>query len=306
MAHVLIVDDNEKSLDLLNDFIGSWGYKTSTASQGMEAINLAKEQRPDVIVLDVMLPGMSGYEVCLELKNEPATRMIPIVLVTALTDVENRIHAFNVGADHFMSKPVNYKELRAVIECLLRKMAWLNMMENKVAVLDTLVAVAAVFVPQHRVDVTSEKYVFYHKLLNYLRVNATTYDQVMTVVVLSDLGKAIESAELGVKDGLKLIAPLRLAQGSTPLWQYIRHFKEGIDSALQRKINELELQKAADILLVSQRYVELLVENDHAEARTLELLREETKRYGYDKEVLAGVEQVLFDQKLMASMHAAD
>ena len=123
MAKVLIIDDNEKNIELFKDFVESWGYSTILAYQGREAIELAQKEKPDAIILDVMLPGMSGYEVCSELKDNPATRFIPIVMVTALTDYADRVHGFNVGADNFLVKPVNYRELRAILGSLLRKKA---------------------------------------------------------------------------------------------------------------------------------------------------------------------------------------
>ena len=74
MTTVLIIDDNRKNVELLRDFIESWGYATLSAYQGKEALQIAQEKRPDIILLDVMLPGMSGFEVCRELKDTTATQ----------------------------------------------------------------------------------------------------------------------------------------------------------------------------------------------------------------------------------------
>ncbi|MEG1413398.1 MAG: response regulator, partial [Acidaminococcaceae bacterium] len=78
----------------MKDFVESWGYETILAFQGRDAIELATEKMPDAILLDIMLPGMSGYEVCRELKETIKLRNIPVILVTALIDTEDRVHGF--------------------------------------------------------------------------------------------------------------------------------------------------------------------------------------------------------------------
>lgn len=108
MKTVLIVDDNIKNLDLFKDFVESWGYETVTAQQGKDAISLAERYLPDIILLDVMLPGMSGYEVCRELKENTKTQHIPVVMITVLNDIADRIHGYKIGADQFLVKPVDY------------------------------------------------------------------------------------------------------------------------------------------------------------------------------------------------------
>ena len=115
MAKILVVDDNEQLRDLLKDVVESWGYEVLEASQGRSCLALAQKERPNIILLDVMLPGLSGYEVCQSLKEDPSTHDISIIMVSALTDVEDRIHGFKVGADNFLVKPINYEELRAIV-----------------------------------------------------------------------------------------------------------------------------------------------------------------------------------------------
>lgn len=116
---VLIVDDNDANRSMMVDVLGHWGYRTVEAAQGMEAVAVAHEALPDIILLDVMLPGMNGYEVCRQLKQSGQLERVPIVMLTVLDDSEARTRAINVGADLFVSKPPNYKELHKNIASLL-------------------------------------------------------------------------------------------------------------------------------------------------------------------------------------------
>ena len=131
MKTVLIVDDNIKNLDLFKDFVESWGYETVTAQQGKDAISLAERYLPDIILLDVMLPGMSGYEVCRELKENTKTQHIPVVMITVLNDIADRIHGYKIGADQFLVKPVDYNELHAILDSLFGKKSMFDEMESR-------------------------------------------------------------------------------------------------------------------------------------------------------------------------------
>jgi putative two-component system response regulator len=119
-SHILVVDDTEANRQLLTRLLGREGYSVCTAQDGREALQLVAEQPPDLILLDVMMPGMIGFDVCRELKRQPATRLIPVVLITSLQDSENRIRGIEAGADDFITKPFNPYELRARVRSLIR------------------------------------------------------------------------------------------------------------------------------------------------------------------------------------------
>jgi adenylate cyclase len=119
-AKVLVVDDVAKNVKLLADLLAVKGYATATASSGQEALDKLESERPDLILLDVMMPGMSGYEVCQAIRANPAHAMLPIVLVTALDPAQERAKGLEAGADDFLSKPVNQAELMARVKSLLR------------------------------------------------------------------------------------------------------------------------------------------------------------------------------------------
>src|SRR5690349_15779257 len=117
---VLAVDDNEQNLQLLEEYLWSWGYEVVLARDGREAVELYPRHNPSIIVLDVMMPNMDGYEACRLIKSSPAGRTIPILMLTALTGTEDKIRALEAGADDFLNKPINRDELRTRIRSLIR------------------------------------------------------------------------------------------------------------------------------------------------------------------------------------------
>jgi adenylate cyclase len=119
-SRILVVDDVALNVKLLADLLGAKGYLTSTAASGPEALARLEQEAPDLVLLDVMMPGMSGYEVCAAIRANPAHSMLPVVLVTALDPAKERIKGLDAGADDFLSKPVNQAELLARVRSLLR------------------------------------------------------------------------------------------------------------------------------------------------------------------------------------------
>ncbi len=119
-AKILVVDDEEKNVKLMEAMLLPRGYQIIKAFNGQEALQQVAEQTPDLILLDVMMPIMNGFDVCKKLKDDPETRLIPIVIMTALGQVEDRVKGIEAGADDFLTKPVNRDELMARIQTSLR------------------------------------------------------------------------------------------------------------------------------------------------------------------------------------------
>ncbi len=117
---VLLVDDNEQNLELLHAYLEELPGRIATARDGLEALAAVKANRPNLILLDVMMPRMSGFQVCAKLKKDPATSDIPIVMVTALNEVGDVERAVESGADDFLTKPVNKLELLTRARTLIR------------------------------------------------------------------------------------------------------------------------------------------------------------------------------------------
>ncbi len=119
-ASILIVDDDPEIVTMLSTRLNKRGYKVSTANDGHKAIELAKSELPDLVLLDVMMPGKSGWEVARALKQDPATQAIKIVMVTAIGESVNELTSPLYGADAHIDKPFEFEKLEKVISNLVR------------------------------------------------------------------------------------------------------------------------------------------------------------------------------------------
>ncbi len=137
---ILVVDDEDRNLRLLEAILLPLGYEVILAQDGEEALKKVRERPPDVILLDIMMPGMDGFEVARLLKEEEDTRIIPIVMVTALREVGDRVKALEIGVDDFINKPVENTELRARVQSLLKVKAYNDHMRDYQKELETEVA----------------------------------------------------------------------------------------------------------------------------------------------------------------------
>jgi adenylate cyclase len=119
-AKILVVDDTPRNLKLLADLLAAKGYAVTTAADGPAALDKLAADAPDLVLLDVMMPGLSGYDVCRKIRQDPRTALLPVVLVTALDPQQERVKGIEAGADDFLSKPINQPELFARVKSLLR------------------------------------------------------------------------------------------------------------------------------------------------------------------------------------------
>lgn len=124
MTHrILVVDDEPDITALVAYHLARAGYRVSTAANGPDALRAAKEERPDLVVLDLMLPGLSGYDVLAELRKRDETRDVGVILLTARRDEPDRIRGLSLGADDYLTKPFSPAELALRVQALLRRLA---------------------------------------------------------------------------------------------------------------------------------------------------------------------------------------
>ena len=119
--NVLVVEDEKDILDVVEFNLVQAGYRVMRAHDGLEGLRLAQNERPDLVVLDLMLPGMDGKEVCRRLKRSEATRAIPVLMLTALSSETDRIIGFEIGADDYLTKPFSPRELVLRVQAILRR-----------------------------------------------------------------------------------------------------------------------------------------------------------------------------------------
>jgi putative two-component system response regulator len=134
--HILVIEDDPMNSRLLTTVLDRLGYIAAAAFDGLSGLAKVESDPPDLILLDLDLPGIDGYEVARRLKHSPKTRIIPIVVVSSFAEVENRIKALDAGADDFLSKPIDQVELRARVQSLLKVKIYNDHMVNHQKILE--------------------------------------------------------------------------------------------------------------------------------------------------------------------------
>jgi putative two-component system response regulator len=135
---ILIADDHESSLSALEGLLSLEGFEVVTAPDGEAALTEFRRGRPDLLLLDVKMPRLSGFEVCRRIKNDADTRLVPVILITAMTATEDRLAGIQAGADDFLTKPVDREQLVARVKSLLKQKAYTDELERAEAVLFAL------------------------------------------------------------------------------------------------------------------------------------------------------------------------
>ena len=138
---VLVVDDVSANVELLRRLLTREGYRVVTASDGEQALEMVECEHPDLVLMDVLMPKLSGYQVCERIKQNKATRLTPVVLLTALYESGDKIQGINVGADDFLTKPVNALELKARVRSLVRLKRYTDDLDSAESVIFSLALV---------------------------------------------------------------------------------------------------------------------------------------------------------------------
>jgi putative two-component system response regulator len=138
LPRVLVVDDNPNTMTLMHDLLSSRGYEVVAVQDAAHAEAEILSRVPDLVLSDVVMPGKSGYELCRELKENPVTRLVPVVLITGLSEREDRVRGIEAGADDFLSKPIFPEELFARVKSLIKLKEFTDELETAESVLCTL------------------------------------------------------------------------------------------------------------------------------------------------------------------------
>jgi two-component system response regulator MprA len=128
--HILVIDDDEKITSMLRRTLAFEGYRVSTANRGLDGLRLFDQEEPDLVVLDVMMPGLDGWEVCRRIRESASP--VPILMLTAKDDVSSRVKGLDIGADDYLIKPFALEELLARVRALLRRSARTTETESRV------------------------------------------------------------------------------------------------------------------------------------------------------------------------------
>ena len=295
---VLAVDDNEQNLQLLEEYLWGWGYDVVLARDGREAVDLYPRHNPAIIVLDVMMPVMDGYEACRQIKSSPAGRTIPILMLTALTGTDDKIRALEAGADDFLNKPINREELRTRIRSLIRIRSLRKELDSSENIVMTLTSAleskdARTMGHVHRVAAYSSN------LCEKLGLSADERETVIKGAMLHDLGmigvpehlltaRPVNDEERGrvadhARMGASILAPMKSFEPLVPIvrWHHERYDGTGYPDGLRG--DEIPLE--AQIVGIANRFDEIHHEGGVSEAEAMLTLLEEVRAGAFEPEL---------------------
>jgi putative two-component system response regulator len=315
---ILVVDDNPDNILLTRELLSSRGYDVTTATSAEAAQAAIRGQHPDLILLDVIMPGKSGYELCHELKSDPTTRLIPIVMITGLTDREDRIRGIEAGADEFLNKPIFPEELFARVRSLLKLKEFTDELENVETVLFTLALGVEARDPY--TEGHCDRLAHYAQDLGrHLHLDEESITALRRGGVLHDLGKIsipdhiLKKGDLLTAEewqvmkqhpiiGENICKPLKALRLVLPI---IRHHHEHWDgSGYPDALRGTEIPLLARVLQVVDVYDALRTTRPYkpakAHAESESIMREEAGRSLWDREIVGELFAMLEKQQRAA------
>lgn len=309
-SRILVVDDVEPNRELLEAHLISEGYQVESACNGHEALEMVQTRAPDLILLDIQMPGINGYQVCEKIKAGENTRLIPIVMITALREMEDKIRAIEVGADDFISKPFNKLEVLARIRSLL-KVKYLNdqldTAENVIFALAQAIEAKDKYTEGHIERVS----LYAMKLAGILELSDTDREAIRKGGPLHDIGKItldeslinkpgkLTSEEYAtVKEhplvGYKICHSLKSVRYALPI---IRWHHEKLDgSGYPDGLKGDEIPIAVRIMAIVDVYDALTTKRSYKEAyppgQAFDILEEEVAKGWWDGELVKKFKEI--------------
>lgn len=317
-ATILVADDNEPNRELLSGILCEEGYKVICAENGTEALEVLRQKQVDLALLDVMMPGKTGFEVCFAIKSRPETLFLPVVLVTGLTSLKERIEGIKCGADDFLSKPINRQELLARARSLLRLKEFTDEMENAETVLFTLALSIEAKDPYTKghCDRLADYSV---QLAQRLGVPEELCIALRRAGVVHDIGKIAVPEHILIKKGPltpeewlimkdhpltgeRICAPLKSFRHVLPI---IRHHHEKLDgSGYPDGLKGDSIPLTARILQITDIYDALTTDRPYRAAQSHEVaigvMREEARRGWWDSALIDEFEQHVVESSVVA------
>jgi putative two-component system response regulator len=318
---ILIVDDETSARTALATLLRREGFEVSEAGSGRAALSESESVRPDLILLDILMPGMNGFDVCRKIKANPETRLTPVVLITGLSATADRIKGINAGADDFLSKPIDFNELMARVRSLLRLKQFTDELENAESVLFSLAHAIEARDPYTRghCERLSE---MSGRLGERLGLPEDHITALRRGGIVHDIGKVVVPDAVLLKPGPltadefaimrkhpvvgeRICGPLRAFRLVLPI---IRHHHEKHDgSGYPDGLRGVEIPLTAAILQLADVYDALTTDRPYRPAlsqeRTLKIMEEEAARGWWDRELFEVFREMMLNDAVGAGLH---
>lgn len=314
MATVLVVDDLPDNITLIKNFFVNEPYHLVEARNGVEAIQMISEEKPDLVLLDVIMPGMDGFEVCRQLKSSSDTCLIPIIMVTGLNDSDSKLKGIESGADDFITKPFNAIELKARVASLLRMKQYTDQLEYAEKIIFSLALVVEAKDPytQGHCQRLSE---YGSSLGKRIGLDEKDIRAIRRGGILHDIGKLAIQDEILLKpgplseaeyeiikihpiEGEKICMPLKTLEDVLPI---IRSHQERSDGGgYPDGLKSEEIPLTAKIIAIVDCYDALTTDRPYRKAVSredaLHIMEEEMNQGKWDKNLFSEFRHVVYEE----------